>query len=196
MRAVAPIKSAKFISIIMSICFVAFGIVLLCLPDMSGQIIGIVIGTLTAVFGLAKLAGYFAKDLFRLAYRYDLQLGIAAVVIGILIAVFPDRALIAVCVMFGAALLIDGLFRASTAIDAKKFGIRPWLAILVSAIVTCIIGILLIIFPAYGVRAGAIVLGIAMITEGISNLITVLTTVKIIKHQQPDTIDVEYEICD
>ena len=196
MRAVAPIKSAKLISIIISICFVAFGIVLLCLPDMSGRIIGIALGTLTAVFGCAKLAGYFSKDLFRLAYRYDLQLGIAAVVTGILIAVFPDRALIAVCVIFGTVLLIDGLFRSSTAIEAKKFGIRPWSAILASAIATCTIGILLMIFPTYGVQAGAIMLGIAMITEGVSNLITVLTTVKIIKHQQPDTIDAEYEICD
>ena len=38
-----------------------------------------------------------------------------------------------------------------------------------------------------------VMLGITLISEGVLNLGTVLTAVRIIKNQQPDIIDVEYE---
>lgn len=38
-----------------------------------------------------------------------------------------------------------------------------------------------------------VMLGITLISEGVLNIGTVLTAVRIIKNQQPDIIDVEYE---
>ena len=35
-------------------------------------------------------------------------------------------------------------------------------------------------------------LGVSMLAEGILNLSTVITAVKIVKHQQPDVIDAEF----
>jgi len=35
-------------------------------------------------------------------------------------------------------------------------------------------------------------LGISMLTEGILNFCVVLSTVKIVKHQQPDVVECEY----
>ena len=37
-----------------------------------------------------------------------------------------------------------------------------------------------------------ILLGVTLITEGVLNLITILTAVKIICHQLPEVIDAEY----
>jgi hypothetical protein len=37
-----------------------------------------------------------------------------------------------------------------------------------------------------------VALGIALIADGVMNMVTVLLTVKIIKHQYPDVIDAEF----
>ena len=37
-----------------------------------------------------------------------------------------------------------------------------------------------------------ILLGVTLITEGVLNLITILTAVKIIRHQMPEVINAEY----
>ncbi len=37
------------------------------------------------IYGVTKLSGYFAKDLFQLAFQFDLALGIVSIVLGIII---------------------------------------------------------------------------------------------------------------
>ena len=40
--------------------------------------------------------------------------------------------------------------------------------------------------------AVTVLLGVSILAEGILNLYTVISTVLIIKHQQPDVIEIEY----
>ena len=60
------------------------------------------------------------------------------------------------------------------------------------AILTGVAGFLLIFRPSESIQTIMILFGIALITEGVLNLITILTAVKIIRHQLPEVIDVEY----
>ncbi|MDE6613166.1 MAG: DUF308 domain-containing protein, partial [Clostridia bacterium] len=76
MRSVIPIKAAKIINVLTSVCLCVFGILIIAMPDISEKVIGVTIGILLILSGIFKLAGYFSKDLFRLAFQYDLQLGI------------------------------------------------------------------------------------------------------------------------
>ena len=61
------------------------------------------------------------------------------------------------------------------------------------AILAVVVGILLVFRTAERVRTLMVLLGISLLADGILNLTTVLTTVKIIHHQFPDIIAVEYE---
>lgn len=186
MRSVIPMWIAKIINILMSVCFCVFGIVILAMPEISETIIGLVIGVLLILLGAFKLVGYFSKDLFRLAFQYDLQLGIVLALLGIAVLVKPERIFDFICVVFGISIFTDGLFKISIAIQSKKFGIKPWLTILLIALATCIYGALLVFFPSESVKILTIHLGISLIWEGLLNLIVMLLTVKIVKHQKPD----------
>ena len=59
------------------------------------------------------------------------------------------------------------------------------------AVVAGIMGLLLVIRPTESVRALMILSGITLLAEGFLNLSTVLTVVKIIRHQLPD-METEY----
>ena len=56
------------------------------------------------------------------------------------------------------------------------------------AIMAVVIGILLVFRTAESARTLMILLGTSLLADGILNLITVLTTVKIIRNQYPDVI--------
>ena len=83
------------------------------------------------------------------------------------------------------------MFKVQIAIDAKGFGIREWWLILALAAVTVLFGAVLIARPSESSRILAILVGVGMLCEGVLNVGTMLTAVKIIKHQQPDVILVE-----
>ena len=193
MRNIAPMRTAKTGYVIMSVMFVLFGLLLLADPDHMGRAAGSIIGVALMLFGIFKMVGYFSKDLFRLAFQYDLAFGILLEVLGIIILSKPSNFIDFITVVIGIAFLADGLLKIQISLDSRKFGISKWWTVLAMAILTGAVGAVLVVSPAWGSELLLRILGIAFITEGILNFITVITAVKIIRHQRPDVIDTKGE---
>ena len=195
MRSVAPMKTAKIGYIVMSVLFCVLGVVLLFTPGVSALWIGRLLGIGLILFGAIKLVGYFSRDLFRLAFQYDLAFGLLLMVLGIVTLSHPGDALSFLCVMFGIPVLADGLFKIQIAMDARQFGIRNWWLVLALAALTCVVGMVLVFRPMTGVRALTALMGLSLLCDGVLNLSVALCTVKIVDHQRPDVIETDdYEI--
>lgn len=195
MRSVTPMKAAKIGYIIMSTLFCVLGIMLLFTPDASALWIGRLLGIGLILFGIIKLVGYFSRDLFRLAFQYDLAFGLLLMVLGIVTLSHPGDALSFLCVMFGIPVLADGLFKIQIAMDSRQFGIRNWWLVLALAALTCVMGAVLVFRPMAGVRALTMLMGLSLLCDGVLNLSVALCTVKIVNHQRPDAIETDdYEI--
>ena len=191
MRSVTPMKTAKTGYIIISILMCILGITLIIFPQFSASVLGTLCGIMFLAFGIVKLVGYFSKDLFRLAFQFDFEFGILLMVLGIILLVHPGGLVNFICIAFGIAVLGDGLFKIRIASDAKKFGIEKWWISFTAAIISSILGLILIFRPGEGSTFLMIFLGITLLAEGILSLSTVITMVKIINHQQPDIIDIQ-----
>ena len=139
------------------------------------------------VFGAVKVAGYLSRDLFRLAFQYDLAFGVLLIALGIVTLTHPGETIGFLCVVYGILVLSDGLFKVQIAMDAKPFGIRKWWLILVAAVVTCVFGCVLIFRPSASLAVMTELLGISLILDGVLNISTVLTAVKIINNQYKAT---------
>ena len=195
MRSVAPMKTAKIGYIVMSVLFCVLGVVLLFTPGVSALWIGRLLGIGLILFGAIKLVGYFSRDLFRLAFQYDLAFGLLLMVLGIVTLSHPGDALSFLCVMFGIPVLADGLFKIPSAMASRQFGIRNWWLVLVLAALTCVVGVVLVFRPMTGVRALTALMGLSLLCDGVLNLSVALCTVKIVDHQRPDVIETDdYEI--
>lgn len=193
-RSVVPMKVAKYGYIAISVVFCLVGVALIAFPAPSAQTIAIFFGVSMLVFGAVRLVGYFSKDLFRLAFQYDLQFGILLMLLGIITLLKPDNVMNFLCISMGICILVDSLFKVGTALDARRFGIRQWWLTMVMAIVSGVAGLLLAFRPSEAVEVIVTLLGISLLCEGILNLSVAVSLVKIVKHQKPDVIDVEY--CD
>ena len=85
--------------------------------------------------------------------------------------------------------MADGLLKIQMSIDARRFGLPKWWLILMMAILTGGAGFLLVLRPTESAGVMMILLGVGLITEGVLNMITILTAVKIIRRSQPEIVD-------
>lgn len=192
MRSVVPMKTAKIGCIGVSLILFLVGVLLLIDPAEYGRAIGMVVGYSMIVFGAFKLVGYFSKDLFRLAFQYDLAFGILLIALGVIAVLRTENVMEFLSITIGIAVLADALFKIQISVESKKFGIGRWWLILAMAIITGLIGLVLIFDSVDGVVLVRL-LGICIMAEGIMSFITMATTVKIVKHQFSDRIDDEME---
>lgn len=191
MRSAVPMRTAKIGYLVISVILCAMGITLIAVPEFSAALIGRICGITFIVFGCVKLIGYFSKDLYRLAFQYDLAFGILMIVLGIVLTVRPGGLMNFISFILGISILADSLFKIQIALESRRFGISKWWLILACALVTGAFGLILLFRPEEG-SVLTVLLGISLLSEGILNFGTVLTAVKIIKYQQPDEVDVVY----
>lgn len=76
MRSVKFMRAAKTSYIVLSALYCVFGVLLIAVPDFSMKLLGILVGCMMIGFDAVKLMGYFPRDLYRLAFQFDLAYGI------------------------------------------------------------------------------------------------------------------------
>jgi len=181
---------AKAGYIVMSLVFCAAGVLFIAKPDVSAVVITRALGTAMIVFGAIKLVGYFSRDLFRLAFQYDLGFGLLLIALGALVLAKPAGVLDFLFIALGIAILTDGLFKVQIAVDSRRFGISTWWLTMALAIVTGVVGLALVFRPWGSAKLLTVLLGSALLAEGVLNLCVAVSTVKIVDHQRPDVIEV------
>ena len=194
MRSTGLMQLAKWGYILTSILLCVLGVLFIVNPGASQRVLCRALGIGMIVFGAFRIAGYFSKDLYRLAFQYDLEFGILVAVLGGIILWKPDDVLDFIFIALGVAILADGLFKIRIALDARRFGIPSWGAILGLAVAAGAAGAVLVFMPEEGGKVLAVCLGAALLAEGVLNLWVALATVKIIRHQRPDVIEASYTV--
>ncbi|MBR5974363.1 MAG: DUF308 domain-containing protein [Clostridiales bacterium] len=193
MRSIAPMRVAKTGYVIMSLAFCLLGVLFILHADIGAALFGTILGIAMIVFGIVKIIGYFSKDLFRLAFQYDLEFGSILMILGLAVLVHPIQAVNLIVIAMGILIMADACFKMRIAKESREFGIRDWWLIFGAAVLTGICGLLLMFRPASSTEALIVLLGVALFAEGILNLSVAICTVKIVKNQYPDHIDPEYE---
>lgn len=185
------LRAAKLGYIVLSILICALGIAVMAVPDFSVSLLCWIGGILLMAFGCIKILGYLSKDLYRLAFQYDLAFGILLCILGLILILRTDAMVHIICTVLGIFILADSLLKIQIAIDAKTFGIHLWWMILAVAIVTSVISFLLLFRPYESSAIIMIFLGTSLLGEGLLNLTTVLTAVKILQKKAPTFSDSE-----
>lgn len=190
------IKKIKWAYITVSVFMIILGILLIIFPKISALTLCCVIGTLITLFGIVKLIGYFSKDLYQLAFQFDLAFGILALIAGILILIHPVNVIKMIPVILGVIILVDGVFKLQTTYDAKRFGLLYWWWILILAIVTSVCGLFLIVDPFKGAISLMALMGITLTVDGIQNLCIATYAVKEFPVDEKNVIDVDFKESD
>ena len=181
MHADPLIRAAKRGYIITSVALCAVGLLMMLRPDLSLSVTCVIIGILLGMCGVIKLIGYLSRDLYQLAFQFDLAFGILLMALSAVFLLRPVRMMSFLCMALGIAILADGLLKVQTAIDARRFGLRTWWLILALAIFAGTAGMLLMLRPSQSAQVLTRVMGVAVMAEGILSLCVALCAVKSVK---------------
>ena len=130
------VKSAKILNVISACLMFLAGLLLLVVPNL-GTTLGqrILLGILFGLTGAAKIFGYFSNDLYRLAFQFDFAVGIFCEILTLLIALMPEQVFGALPLLISVYVLLDALLKLQMSFDARRFGMKSWVALLVTALV-------------------------------------------------------------
>lgn len=182
-------KLAKAGYLVISAVFYIAGITYMLIPDVSPPVICHISGMILMAYGVIKIIGYFSKDLYCLAFQYDLACGLFLVVFGIIALVCSRQIIPHLSVGLGALILLDSLLSIQMSRDAKRFGLETWYVILTAAIAAGVFGGVVIISPFQTVLGQHIAAGCALLAQGFKSHCVVHYTVKTIQRRLPETAD-------
>lgn len=173
------VKQAKISNLIIYSFMVAVGLVMLIFREIPTNVETIILSVLCILVGGAKILGYFSNDLYRLAFQFDLAIGLFLAIIGVLTLIVGSKDPLGTVRLFGIYIFIDGLLKLQTAIDAKKFGIARWLVILLTAILMVGVGIVGLLASYLEQISQLIVLDVSLMLDGLVNIWITAYTVRI-----------------
>ena len=192
------IKQVKAVFAVLSSLLIAMGLCLLIWPAISTAVICTVLGAVCVVYGAVKLIGYFSNDLYRLAFQFDMAVGVLTILVGGILLLHPADILLFLPMVLGLFILVDSVLRIQTSIDAKHFGMKKWWIILAVSALGAALGLLLLLRPFESGRALVRLAGATLVLDGAENLLAGLYTIKVPRRSCPekDTIEVEYSVRD
>ena len=172
------LKKIKCLYSILSAAMIVLGFLFMICPGMALKIMYRLAGVIFIILGIVKIIGYFSKDIFQLAFQFDLAIGSIFIILGILLFFMPTKMIEIGTGVFGILMLVDALLRIQTTIDAQKFGIRKWWILLLISLTAAVIGVLLLIMPFKGAKIIVNLVGLNICINGVLNFVIVQSTVE------------------
>ena len=194
MGSMKRLRAVKTSYCILSGCIAALGLIFLIWPQLSLSVMCRISGCVLLVGGITKVVSYFTKDLYQLAFQFDLALGITMIVVSAAM-IFHTQALLSVLtVCIGLFMLFDAALRVQTALDARRFGEERWWLVLVLSILVALAGILLMLMPFTAQGVILRIVGLNLVLDGALNFWLAKTTVKVPKDVPYEIVEEEHSI--
>lgn len=188
------VQSVKFLFAALSVGMVLGGGCLLLWPEFSASTLCVAFGVVFLFSGVIRLIGYCSNDLYRLAFQFDLAVGLLLLVLGGMMVFHSRNVLANLPMIVGGFVLTDSVLRMQTAVDAKHFGMKRWWGILLSALCGGALGVLLLVRPFEGGRLLVRLLGGTLTVSGVENLLLGLYAIRVPRRSAADPIEVPYSI--
>ena len=168
-------KHGKAIStaIISALAYIVLGFVMIFYPDKVSIALCYTLGGALTVYGLFNLITYFtSKQAF---FGFEMIVGIAATAFGVFFLISPQSILGMIFAIIGILIIVDSTIDIKRSFQLKSLGVEYWwISFVVSALII-IFAITTIIFPGFFADIIMIILGIALVYEGISGLTLIAT---------------------
>ena len=164
------LKQLKWNLILLAVIFIALGIVLILWPGATMKTICYLLASMLLAIGVVSLINYLRKDISGIIYRYDLVVGLCAILGGILVIVKVDKLTDLIPAVLGFLVTMSGIMKMQNSVDMLRLGHGTWHVAFAMAIVNIVAGIVLLMNPFEAAQILIMCLGIALVYSGITDL--------------------------
>jgi len=171
------LKQLKWNLIIMALVCVALGVILILQPKATMTTICYVLAALLILVGVVSLINYMRKDISGNMYRYDLVVGLSAILGGILVIIKVEQLTALVPVVLGFLVTISGILKMQNSIDMLRLKHQTWYVAFALAIINIVYGIILLINP-FSAETLIICIGCGLVYSGATDLYVTISISK------------------
>lgn len=179
-----------------ALCFIALGVFLLGWPELSRIWICRVLGGALTVTGVVYIVTHFVRAKgAAVVFQYDLILGIVLAILGVWLLFTPSLIITFIQYILGAILVIHGILDLQGVMNLRSGGAAHWPAFLI-AVATIALGAIIIWNPFTSINVLLMLVGLALIFDGVSDLILIFQlsrTFKRVKQAAEDASVIESE---
>lgn len=161
-------------SVWIALLYIVLGLPLLLFPGISGSVFVWSLSAGAAVYAVSHLWRYLHGRKMDQASGTDLFLTILPLAFSLFSIIWPEAILSFLPLVLGALLLIDGVGKLPLVISGIRDEIPASLPLLLSSLIPIALGILLLVNPFHAAQLVIMVFGAALISDGISDLVTAL----------------------
>lgn len=122
------------------------GLVLVLMPGTLNKILGIIVGIILLIMGIASIFQYLQN---KIGTTLSLVGGIFYSVLGSIILLYPGSVVRAIAIGIGISLALSGLIKVKWSFTLKNLD-NVWIGTLIIGLLTTILGIILIFSPFSG----------------------------------------------
>ena len=157
----------------LSVLLVVVGVVMLVWPNLTMDLLGIMIGICMLVVGIAHIILYFTKDRSETVLQMDLAVGVVLSAFGAFMLMHKDFVNLALPFAAAIVLLIGGILKIQYALDMKRLCFRYWNILLIVAIAMIVFALVLLYNP-FREKVLIYVIGGSLIVDGALSIASIL----------------------
>lgn len=167
-------KEMKWNLILTACICIAAGLILILFPEVTAKTIALALAIFLMIMGLIRVITYFARDPNMGLFQYDLVMGLVCILGGLFILFRTKEIISLIPFLLGFVVTISGILKLQNAINLLRIKDRSWPVVLILALLNIVFGVILLLNPFEAAATLILLLGIALIYSGLSDLITVL----------------------
>ena len=185
-----PLRSAakeiKMSFTLAAVVDLVLGCIMLFAPAHVTQLLCILVGAGITIFGLFNVLSFvFSRG--TVAYSLELLIGICATAFAY--SLFsPDFLAKFLFIVLGLLIMVSSICGIKRAFTLKSYGFERWFLMLISAIVTLVLAITIVVYPTLYGDMLMMAIGIVMIVEAVSDLLGIHRLSKFVK----DNVTITY----
>lgn len=171
---VKKIKGIKIELIIISIVLFALGFFLVIYPELSQLIICKAVGIALCVWGVLRLITYFSMAKEEIFGSFGLVQGISLLAFGLFFVMKPEVIAMFFGTILAIVIIIDGILKLQYGIEFCHMKADKWWIEAVVAAFMVVMGVIALFNPFDSSVALMIFIGIVLMVEGVSDLISII----------------------
>ena len=171
---VKKIKGIKIELIIISIVLFVLGLFLVIFPELSQLIICKAVGIALCVWGLLRLITYFSMAKEEVFGSFGLVQGISLLAFGLFFVMKPEVIAMFFGTILAIVIIIDGILKLQYGIEFYHMKADKWWIEAVVAAFMVVMGVIALFNPFDSSVALMIFIGIVLMVEGVSDLISII----------------------
>lgn len=160
-------------SICISIMFIIIGIIMVIMPKMSLEILGVILSVILIINGVILMItdiklnnNFIPVDM--------LPASMLSILLGIMMLIYPNILSIIIPLMLGTWFIMTSIFKIRLTLYLSKIQNTPWLLLMLISILSIVCGFILILNPIDSSVAITLFIGIVIIVYSISDIINMI----------------------